>query len=282
MAQRILDFTVIGGYRFAESFSLQQQDPFVFAQAGQLTGSWQWTIDGRTANTHVNGATANRVRGGADNELFGTMQIDMFEFEESTRGSDLLYLAYRSSVFTQADPTLTIKVEGEFIGGTGKYAGARGHLTVTSVNGFFSDGVGQIVLPENGSGEVAAVDEATVRQWTEEYFAATQTGNPEVWADKFATNVYINDPYGGPIPTSREEVLGIGETFMQSFTEVGLYPDFIYVDGLTVRVKWTGRGTRKDGVRVTFQGINESRYNYYGKIISHIGYWNPELMTEVD
>ncbi|MEM9194013.1 MAG: hypothetical protein AAGF12_32860, partial [Myxococcota bacterium] len=87
-------FTLSGGYQFADTFDLSHHDPFVFAQAGRLTGSFRWRFaDGRELRTHVNGATANRVSPmGA--EIFGTMKIHMFEADGSAPDSDLLFLGY--------------------------------------------------------------------------------------------------------------------------------------------------------------------------------------------
>ncbi|MEO1053345.1 MAG: nuclear transport factor 2 family protein [Bacteroidota bacterium] len=274
-AQDKIDFKVIGGYQFAEGYAIQQNDPFVFAQAGQLTGSWHWEFDnGQKGNTHVNGATANRVLGNGKNELFGTMQINMYELEGTPMGQDLLYLAYTSREFKVEGSNVTITVIGEFIGGTGKYENASGHLKVTSVNGFFEDGTGAIYLNDQEE-----ITEETVKGWVNDYFKATQSGDAKTWADSFADNVYLNDPYGSESPKNRAEIVAVGEAFMSSFESAGLYPDFIYVNGLNVTVKWTGRGITKDGKEATFQGVNVTTYNRQGKIISHIGYWNPQEMV---
>ncbi|MEM9982088.1 MAG: nuclear transport factor 2 family protein [Bacteroidota bacterium] len=271
-AQEKIDFKVMGGYQFAEGYAIHQNDPFIFAQAGQLTGSWHWEFDnGQKGNTHVNGATANRVLGIGKNELFGTMQINMYELEGTPAGQDLLYLAYTSRKFELEGSKVTIVVIGEFIGGTGKYKNTSGHLKVTSVNGFFEEGAGTIYLSEQK--EIA---QETVKGWVSDYFKATQSGDANTWANTFADNVYLNDPYGSEIPNNREDIIATGETFMASFESVGLYPDFVYVNGLNATVKWTGRGITKEGKEATFHGINVTTYNRQGKIISHIGYWNPQ------
>ncbi len=274
-AQETLKFKVIGGYQFAEGYAIQSNDPFVYAQAGQLTGSWHWEFENaKKGNTHINGATANRVLYNGKNELMGTMKINMFEFEGSEPESDLLFLSYKAQEFTIEGSKVTIKVSGEFTGGTGKYQGARGWLTVTSINGFFDDGKGEIYL-----GEVPRITEEKVRQWTVDYFKATQSGDAEIWANSFAGNAYINDPYGSPAPNNREEIVQIGQNFMSAFKTAGLYPDYIFVDGLVATSKWTGRGTTNDGDKVTFEGVNVTTYNEKGQITSHIGYWDPTKMN---
>jgi hypothetical protein len=274
MAQKSIKFKVIGGYQFAEGFSIQNGNPFIYAQAGQLTGSWHWEFDnGKIGNTHVNGATANRILPNGKNELFGTMKINMFELENSNRDEDLLFLSYSAPVFKLDGSKVTIKVVGEFAGGTGKYKNANGYLTVTSVNGFFENGMGELFLEEQPT-----ISKEQVKQWTENYFKATQSGDAKVWASSFADYVYINDPYGADIPNGMEEIIKIGEGFMSSFKTAGLYPDWIFVQGLVATSKWTGKATTKEGKKATFEGINVTTYNSTGKIVSHIGYWTPEDM----
>ena len=267
-----LEFTVVGGYQFASPYEVASEDPFVLAQAGQLAGAWHRDFgDGTAGNTHINGATANRVLGDGTAELFGTMRIDMNEVDASPPGTNALYLAYRSTRFVAAPGRVEIAVVGEFVGGTGRYAGATGHLAATSVNGYFDDGRGTLYL----AAAAPEPDEATVRAWTEDYFRATQSGDAERWAATFADYVVLDDPYGAPAPQSRAEIVERGEGFMEAFAEIGLYPDYIFVDGLTATSKWTARGKTPDGEDVRFEGINVTRYNRAGEIVEHTGYWRP-------
>jgi hypothetical protein len=145
MASSTQAFTLLGGYQFADTFNVTSQDPFIFAQAGRLTGAFQWRFaDGTEARTHVNGATANRVTAlGA--EIFGTMKINMFEANGAAPDSELLYLAYEGQI-TAEGTKVSVKVKGRFIGGTGRYNGATGDVELTSTNGFFDDGKGTLRL----------------------------------------------------------------------------------------------------------------------------------------
>jgi steroid delta-isomerase len=43
-------------------------------------------------------------------------------------------------------------------------------------------------------------------------------------------------------------------------------------------VKWTGRGTGKNGRTVTFEGIDILEVNAAGKIQTIKGYWDPAAM----
>ena len=144
-------FAVDGGYRFADTFDVTSDPsdgaPFVLAQAGRLTGSFRFRFDdGPEMRAHIAGATANRVtaEGG---RIFGTMQINMGEAEAAAPGTNLLFLEYEGDVTAEAS-RVTVVVTGRFLGGTGRYEGASGTLTVTSVNGFFADGSGTLDLAE--------------------------------------------------------------------------------------------------------------------------------------
>ncbi len=274
-AQNSSKFKVVGGYQFAEGFSIQNNEPFIFAQAGQLTGSWQWEFEnGKKGNTHINGATANRVLPTGQSELFGTMKINMYELEGTAINQDLLFLSYIAPIFKIEGSKVTIRVVAEIIGGVGKYKDASGYLTVTSVNGYFEDGRGEIFFNQ----DITKPTEQNVRKWTEDYFKATQSGNAETWANTFADYAYINDPYGSDIPNGKADIHKIGENFMSAFTKAGLYPNWIYVNGLVATTKWTGKAITKDGKDATFEGINVTTYNLQGKIVSHIGYWSPSQM----
>lgn len=141
-----MQFDITGGYQFADSFIITNDDPFIYAQAGRLTGAWQWRFeDGTVGTTHVNGATTNRITPeGAT--LLGTMKINMFEIDGSPPDTDVLFLAYESSAFQVQGSKITITVNGRFVGGKGKYAKAAGDLEVTSVNGFIGQGKGVLQL----------------------------------------------------------------------------------------------------------------------------------------
>ena len=273
-AQEVMNFKLTGGYQFANTYKISNKEPFIYAEAGQLTGSFRWEFDdGTSGNTHVNGATANRMVP-EGNSLFGTMRINMFELDGSPTDSQLLFLQYTSSEFKLEGSKVIITVVGQFVGGTGKYEGASGSLELTSINGYIGNGAGTLVL----KGESQA-KELNVRQWVEDYFKSTQSGDPQRWASNFAPGAIVNDPYGTPYPKNEKEIVGRGEQFMSSFKEAGLYPGWIFVDGLTATAKWVGKATTKDGKKAEFHGINVYRWTPGGKIASLTGYWSPEEMV---
>jgi hypothetical protein len=145
-----MQFEITGAYSFADTYDVMKPNDGVIARAGRLTGAWHLTEKaGRSGNVHVNAATAVRIVPNERPSLMGTMELNMSEFENSTPGTDALYLAYEGVDFQQNGPSqLTISVEGRFVGGRGKYQGATGTLKVASVNGFIENGVAEVMLPE--------------------------------------------------------------------------------------------------------------------------------------
>jgi hypothetical protein len=145
-----MQFEITGAYSFADTYDVMQPSEGVIARAGRLTGAWRLKEKaGQSGNVHVNAATAVRIVPNERPSLMGTMELNMAEFENSTPGTDALYLAYEGVDFQQNGLSqLTIAVEGRFVGGRGKYQGATGTLKVVSVNGFIENGVAEVRLPE--------------------------------------------------------------------------------------------------------------------------------------
>jgi steroid Delta-isomerase len=298
-------FAVDGGYRFANTFDLASNPadgaPFVFAQAGQLTGAFRFRFkNGAELRAHIGGATANRVtaEGG---RIFGTMQLNMGEAEAAAPGTNLLYLAYEGDV-SATGSRITVNVAGQFLGGTGRYKGATGTMKVTSVNGFFADGTGTLILAENntlpisaestalpsiadGRGTIATAfpitgspDPAMVHVWVTAYFKGTRTGDAARWAKAFATDAVVDDPVGAPIKNTPKAILAQGEAFVKAFKEIGLFESFVHVVGREAVAKWQGRGTTSNGETVTFEGINHFTFDDAGKITKLRGFFIPPGM----
>lgn len=277
-----LSFTITGAYQFTETFTVHSDNPFVHADAGRIAGAWHLTFeDGTAGNCHVNGATANRITptGAA---LFGTMQINMFEVTGDASRTDLLYLSYVSSSFEVDDPNVDIVVEGTFVGGAGRYAGASGTLRLRSINGYIGEGSGTLSFGGEDKSEAATMSRAEVEAAVATYFAATKSGDAAQWAGRFADGAVVEDPVGQPVLRSRDAIMRQGEQFMSGFEEVGLYPDFVHVSGKRASAKWTGRGQTKEGQRVMFEGVNVWEFAPDGRVQKLMGYWDPAEMQEVD
>ncbi len=114
--------------------------------------------------------------------------------------------------------------------------------------------------------------QATINQ----YFAATRSTNKAAeMVACFAVDTISYDPADGP---ALEGHAGLLQGFQQIgtfFTEIELTANFTAINGNEAAVKWSGRGTGKNGVAVTFEGIDLFEFNVAGQIQTLRAYWNP-------
>jgi steroid delta-isomerase len=117
-----------------------------------------------------------------------------------------------------------------------------------------------------------------VRAAVAQYFAAIRAGDPDAWLATFAEDAVSHDPAAAPPMVGhaalREFFLGIAG----AFTEVGLWEDQVFVSGSGAAVKWTGRGTGRNGRAVTFEGIDVFEINAEGRISRLYAYWDPAAL----
>lgn len=142
------DFEVTGGYGFGDRYEIIDPSAEVFALSGSQGGAWEWTFDdGQVGSTHLEISTGfNLTSEGMG--LTGVVRMDMAQLDGSTPG-EYLYLAYEGTEFIEEGAKQTISIAGNFVGGTGRYAGASGTLEATSVNGFIDGGTGELVTLES-------------------------------------------------------------------------------------------------------------------------------------
>ena len=117
-----------------------------------------------------------------------------------------------------------------------------------------------------------------IRSVVAKCFAATRTMDLDAWLACFAENAVSYDPVDGPPLYGhaglRQFFLGIAG----AFTKVGLTEDHVFINGNRAAVKFTGRGTGKNGREVAFEGIDVFEFNDQGTIQTFWGYWNPAAM----
>lgn len=134
-------------FEFTAAYNWGQQadsgNAVTYTRTGVVAGAWQWRFaSGKRGNTHF---LAHSFYRSEPNVLIGTITFNMFELEKSAPGTDELYVAYRATSFDS--DTGTVDVEGEVIGGKGRYQGATGRMTWSSTNGFIERGTGVLNLP---------------------------------------------------------------------------------------------------------------------------------------
>ena len=116
---------------------------------------------------------------------------------------------------------------------------------------------------------------AVIQKAVAAYFAATRAMDPEAWIANFAEEAVTYDPVGSPPTKGHAGLRQFFQTIAGVFDKLGLHEDHVFVSGNGAAVKWTGRGTGKNGYELTFEGIDVFEINEQGKIQKVWGYWDP-------
>jgi steroid delta-isomerase len=118
-----------------------------------------------------------------------------------------------------------------------------------------------------------------VAQIVKAYFAALRAMDQQAWVNTFAEDAISYDPVGA-LPINGHQKLGeFFQTITAPFKEVGLTENHVFIAGHNAAVKWTGKGTSKQGRAVHFEGIDVFTINEAGKIQTLHAYWNPAEMV---
>ena len=118
----------------------------------------------------------------------------------------------------------------------------------------------------------------TIPSAVRQYFLAIEKKDVESWISCFEEDAISYEP-GAPSPLLGHaqlrqflvEVLG-------TFEAIRMSEDHVFQSGNRIAVKFTGRGTGKNGRPVFFEGIDVFEINQKGKIHTMWGYWNPAAM----
>ena len=111
-----------------------------------------------------------------------------------------------------------------------------------------------------------------------QYFASIRRMDPDAWMACFTEQATSYEP-GAPTPLQghavlRQFLVGV----LAAFQTIDLTEDHVFLSGNRVAVKFTGRGTGKNGRKVVFEGIDVFEINQEGKIQTMWGYWDPAAM----
>ena len=118
-----------------------------------------------------------------------------------------------------------------------------------------------------------------IARTVKEYFAALRAMDQQAWVNTFAEDGVSYDPVGAPAINGHQKLAEFFQTITAAFKEVGLTEDQVFIAGNSAAVKWTGRGTSKQGRAVHFEGIDILTVNEAGKIETLYAYWNPAEMV---
>ena len=110
------------------------------------------------------------------------------------------------------------------------------------------------------------------------YFSAIGEMDPDAWAACFAEQGTSYEP-GSPTPLQghaalRQFLAGV----LGAFEKITMTQDHVFLSDNRVAVKFTGRGTGKNGRPVLFEGIDVFEINQEGTIETMWGYWNPAAL----
>jgi steroid delta-isomerase len=111
------------------------------------------------------------------------------------------------------------------------------------------------------------------------YFAAIRAMDIPAIVNTFAADAVTYDPVGTPPNKGHQKIEEFFQTVTAGFKEVGLTEDEVFIAGNGAAVRWTGRGTSKEGRQVKFEGIDVIEVNEAGKIQTIHAYWNPAEMV---
>ena len=105
-----------------------------------------------------------------------------------------------------------------------------------------------------------------IAQTVKAYFAALRAMDQQAWVNTFAEDAVSHDPVGAPPINGHQKLGEFFQTITAAFKEVGLTEDQVFISGNSAAVKWTGKGTSKQGRAVHFEGIDVIVVNAAGKI----------------
>ena len=110
------------------------------------------------------------------------------------------------------------------------------------------------------------------------FYAATRAMDPDALVATFAPDALHEDPIGTPPYSGHAGVRRFFAGITDAFSTFGLTEDFVSVVGNAAAVKWTARGTGKNGRAVIFEGIDVIELND-ASLIQHLrAYWDLDAM----
>ncbi len=117
-----------------------------------------------------------------------------------------------------------------------------------------------------------------IEKTVHDYFAAISALDAEAWVATFAEDGVSHDPVGTPPLVGKEALRQFFNAIAGGFEQMHMAADQMFIVGQSAAVKWSARGTGKNGRAVTFAGIDIFEINEAGKVQNICAYWNPAAM----
>ena len=121
------------------------------------------------------------------------------------------------------------------------------------------------------------MSQETVRQVINDYFAAISSLDCEAWIATFAADAVSHEPDNPPL-AGHDALRAFFNGVAGGFETIEMKPDQIFVADNEAGVKWSARGTGKNGRQVAFEGVGVFIVNDAGKIQTVKAYWDPAAM----
>jgi len=117
-----------------------------------------------------------------------------------------------------------------------------------------------------------------MRDTAGKYFAGWAALDPVTVTAYFDEKAVTHQPYGAAPLTGRAAVREFLVRVFAAFEHLEVSPDDIFVAKNRVAVKFTGRGTGKNGRHFRLEGITVFEFTECGTIRALWGYWDPEAI----
>lgn len=114
----------------------------------------------------------------------------------------------------------------------------------------------------------------TLTQTLDAYCTGISTKNVETILAAFAEDATQTDPIGTPTNVGHTAIRGFFEGLFGLFDSLTFTADQVFAIGNDVAMKWTARGTGKNGRAVTVEGIDVIKLNDAGTIQTLTAYWD--------
>jgi steroid Delta-isomerase len=117
---------------------------------------------------------------------------------------------------------------------------------------------------------------ATISTLVNEYAAAISALDIDRYLATFADDAVVYEPVGTPACQGKADIRQFFENIAGLFASNDMQFTFVQIIGDEVAIKWLVNGVGKNGVAVSFEGIDIWQLDRTGKIQTLRAYWHPE------
>ncbi len=116
----------------------------------------------------------------------------------------------------------------------------------------------------------------TISALVNEYAAAISALDTDRYLATFADDAVAYEPVGSPACQGKTDIRQFFDNTASLFANLDMQFTFVHIIGDEVAIKWLVNGVGKNGVAVSFEGIDIWQLDRAGKIQTLRAYWHPE------